>query len=66
MILSIADTFIKRPVLTTVCAAITLLIGGISIPMLPISQFPQLAPVQVEVSSAWMGADVLPIPAMMV
>ena len=51
MILSIADTFIKRPVLTTVCAAIIVLIGAISIPMLPISQLPQVAPIQVEVST---------------
>jgi len=57
MLLSIADTFIKRPVLTTVCAAIIVLIGGISIPMLPISQLPQVAPIQVEVSSAYIGAD---------
>ena len=57
MILSIADTFIKRPVLTTVCAAIIVLVGGISIPMLPISQLPQVAPIQVEVSSAYIGAD---------
>ncbi len=57
MIFSIADTFIKRPVLTTVCAAIVVLIGGISIPMLPISQLPQVAPIQVEVTSAYIGAD---------
>ena len=57
MLLSIADTFIKRPVLTTVCAAIIVLVGGISIPMLPISQLPQVAPIQVEVSSAYIGAD---------
>ena len=57
MILSIADTFIKRPILTTVCAAIVVLVGGISIPMLPISQLPQVAPIQVEVSSAYIGAD---------
>ena len=57
MLLSIADTFIKRPVLTTVCAAIIVLIGGISIPMLPISQLPQVAPIQVEVTSAYIGAD---------
>ncbi|MEM7592133.1 MAG: efflux RND transporter permease subunit [Cyanobacteria bacterium P01_A01_bin.83] len=57
MILSIADTFIKRPVLTTVCAAIIVLIGGISIPMLPISQLPQVAPIQVEVTSSYIGAD---------
>ncbi|MDJ0590096.1 MAG: efflux RND transporter permease subunit [Pleurocapsa sp. MO_226.B13] len=57
MLLSIANTFIKRPVLTTVCAAIIVLVGGISIPMLPISQLPQVAPIQVEVSSAYIGAD---------
>ena len=57
MLLSIADTFIKRPVLTTVCAAIIVLVGGISIPMLPISQLPQVAPIQVEVTSAYIGAD---------
>ncbi|MBW4535695.1 MAG: efflux RND transporter permease subunit [Pleurocapsa minor HA4230-MV1] len=57
MILSIANTFIKRPILTTVIAIITVLIGAISIPMLPISQLPQIAPIQVEVSSAYIGAD---------
>ncbi|MGF1541031.1 MAG: efflux RND transporter permease subunit [Pleurocapsa sp.] len=57
MLLSIADNFIKRPVLTTVCAAIILLVGGISIPMLPISQLPQIAPIQVEVTSSYIGAD---------
>lgn len=55
--MSIANTFIKRPILTTVCAAITVLVGAISIPMLPISQLPQVAPIQVEVSSAYIGAD---------
>ena len=57
MLLSIADNFIKRPVLTTVCAAIIVLVGGISIPMLPISQLPQIAPIQVEVTSNYIGAD---------
>lgn len=57
MILSIADTFIKRPVLTTVFAIIIVLLGGISIPTLPIAQLPQVAPIQVEISSAYIGAD---------
>ncbi|MGF1590935.1 MAG: efflux RND transporter permease subunit [Pleurocapsa sp.] len=57
MILSIADTFIKRPVLTTVIAIIMLLVGAISIPALPISQLPQIAPIQVEVTSSYIGAD---------
>ncbi len=57
MLLSISDPFIKRPILTTVCAAIIVIVGAISIPMLPISQLPQIAPIQVEVSSTYIGAD---------
>lgn len=57
MLLSIANTFIKRPVLTTVIALITVIVGVISIPMLPISQLPQIAPIQVEISSVYIGAD---------
>ncbi|PSB12253.1 hydrophobe/amphiphile efflux-1 family RND transporter [Pleurocapsa sp. CCALA 161] len=57
MLLSIANTFIKRPVLTTVISIITVLVGVISIPMLPISQLPQIAPIQVEVTSSYIGAD---------
>jgi hydrophobic/amphiphilic exporter-1 (mainly G- bacteria), HAE1 family len=57
MLFSIANTFIKRPVLTTVIALITVIVGAISIPILPISQLPQIAPIQVEVNSAYIGAD---------
>ncbi|MEH2137736.1 efflux RND transporter permease subunit [Nostoc sp.] len=51
------NTFIKRPVLTTVCTFIILLLGSICIPILPISQLPDLAPVQITVSSNNTGAD---------
>jgi hydrophobic/amphiphilic exporter-1 (mainly G- bacteria), HAE1 family len=57
MLLSIANAFIKRPVLTTVITIITVLVGVISIPALPISQLPQIAPIQVEVTSTYIGAD---------
>ncbi|RMF23377.1 MAG: hydrophobe/amphiphile efflux-1 family RND transporter, partial [Cyanobacteria bacterium J083] len=57
MILSIADTFIKKPILTAVCAIIALLVGIIVIPTLPISQLPQIAPIQVEVTANYIGAD---------
>ncbi|MDZ8187273.1 MAG: efflux RND transporter permease subunit [Nostoc sp. ChiSLP02] len=50
-------TFIRRPVLTTVCTFIILLLGSICIPVLPISQLPDLAPVQINVSSNNIGAD---------
>ncbi|MEM9271903.1 MAG: efflux RND transporter permease subunit [Cyanobacteria bacterium P01_F01_bin.143] len=57
MILSIADTFIRKPILTAVCAIIVVLVGVIAIPTLPISQLPQIAPIQVEVTANYIGAD---------
>ncbi|PZV09094.1 MAG: hydrophobe/amphiphile efflux-1 family RND transporter [Leptolyngbya sp.] len=57
MILSIADTFIKRPILTTVFTIVILLLGAISIPLLPIEYVPQIAPIQVQVSASYVGAD---------
>ena len=41
----------------TVCALLIILGGAISIPSLPIAQFPNLAPPQVVVSSAYIGAN---------
>ncbi|MEH2418919.1 efflux RND transporter permease subunit [Nostoc sp.] len=55
--MSIADTFIKRPVLSTVCTLLILLIGGICIPLLPINNLPEIAPIQVQTSSVYIGAD---------
>jgi HAE1 family hydrophobic/amphiphilic exporter-1 len=51
------DFFIKRPIFATVCALIIILGGAVSIPSLPISQFPNLAPPQVDVESGYNGAD---------
>ena len=39
-----ADVFIKRPVLSTVCSLLIILAGAISIPILPIARYPELAP----------------------
>lgn len=57
MILSIADTFIKRPVLTTVCTILIVLLGAVCLPLLPIEYIPQIAPVQVQITSSYVGAD---------
>jgi hydrophobic/amphiphilic exporter-1 (mainly G- bacteria), HAE1 family len=51
------DFFINRPVFATVCALLIILGGAISIPSLPIAQFPNLAPPQVVVSSGYIGAN---------
>ncbi len=49
--------FIQRPVFATVCALLILLGGVAVIPTLPISQFPNLAPPQVGVTSVYIGAS---------
>jgi HAE1 family hydrophobic/amphiphilic exporter-1 len=51
------EFFIRRPVFATVCALLIILAGSAVIPTLPISQFPNLAPPQVSVSSAYIGAS---------
>lgn len=58
MIFSIATPFIKRPVLTTVCTLIILLLGAVCIPLLPINYLPDIAPIQIRVSALYSGADV--------
>ena len=52
-----ADFFIRRPVFATVCALLIVLAGSAVIPSLPISQFPNLAPPQVGVTSFYTGAS---------
>ncbi|MDA0673115.1 MAG: efflux RND transporter permease subunit [Cyanobacteria bacterium] len=49
--------FIKRPVFATVCAIMLLLVGAISIPSLPVAQFPDISPTQISVRAAYVGAD---------
>jgi HAE1 family hydrophobic/amphiphilic exporter-1 len=56
-IFSIADGFIRRPVLATVCTLIILLAGAIAVPLLPINNLPDIAPVQIVTSSNFTGAD---------
>ncbi|MGF1604170.1 MAG: efflux RND transporter permease subunit [Thermosynechococcaceae cyanobacterium] len=49
--------FIKRPVFTTVCALLILLMGLVCIPTLPIAQYPDISPKQVTVTANYNGAD---------
>ena len=53
----VVDTFIRRPILASVCSLVIILAGLIAIPTLPIAQFPELAPPQVLVSAFYNGAD---------
>lgn len=56
-ILMFIETFIKRPVLTIVCSIVVLLVGLVSIPTLPVEQYPDISPVQVVVSANYIGAS---------
>ena len=51
------DFFIRRPVFATVCALLIILGGAISIPSLPVAQFPNLAPPEVNVGCNYIGAN---------
>jgi HAE1 family hydrophobic/amphiphilic exporter-1 len=51
------DTFIKRPILASVCSLVLILAGAIAIPTMPIAQYPVLAPPQVNVSAVYTGAN---------
>jgi len=53
----LVDFFIRRPIFATVCALLIILAGAVSIPTLPISLYPTLAPPQVTVSSNYVGAN---------
>jgi hydrophobic/amphiphilic exporter-1 (mainly G- bacteria), HAE1 family len=49
--------FISRPIFAAVCAAVILLAGAISIPTLPIADYPNIAPPTVTVQSEYIGAN---------
>ena len=51
------ENFIRRPVLTMVFSIIILMVGIISIPTLPVEQYPDISPVQVVVSANYIGAS---------
>jgi len=55
--MAFSDNFIKRPVLTTVCSILIVLVGLISIPMLPIAYLPNIANPLIQVSATYGGAN---------
>src|SRR4029077_16668272 len=51
------DTFLRRPILASVCSLVIILAGAIAIPTLPIAQFPELTPPTVSVNAFYQGAS---------
>ena len=53
----IADVFIKRPVTAIVVSVVLLLVGGLAIVSLPVSQYPDITPPVVQVTGIFSGAE---------
>src|SRR5678815_1715639 len=51
------DTFIRRPILATVCSLVIVLAGVLAIPQMPIAQYPQVAPPTGNVATIYTGAN---------
>jgi len=57
----ISSFFIRRPIVAMVIAIVTVLIGAVSLVGLPIAQFPQIIPPQINLSTTFTGADAVTI-----
>ncbi len=57
--MAFSDNFIKRPVLTTVCSILIVLIGIIAIPLLPVANLPNIASPLIQVSANYGGGNSL-------
>ena len=53
--------FVRRPIVAMVIAILTVLVGIVSLLGLPIAQFPQILPPQVNLTTTYTGADALTI-----
>src|SRR5271154_2068348 len=56
-----ASFFINRPIVAIVIAIVTVLLGLVSMLRLPIAQFPNIVPPEIQVKSTYTGADALTV-----
>ncbi|MEO8205186.1 MAG: multidrug efflux RND transporter permease subunit [Chthoniobacterales bacterium] len=53
--------FINRPIVAMVIAIITVIMGLVSLSSLPVAQFPNIVPPQIQVSTTYTGADAITV-----
>ena len=51
------DKFINRPVLSTVISILIVILGGLGLVSLPVSQYPDIAPPTIRVNTSYTGAN---------
>src|SRR5467141_3080278 len=56
-----SEFFVRRPIVAIVIAILMTLVGGVCILALPIAQYPQIAPPEIQVQTHYTGADALTI-----
>jgi len=49
--------FINRPIVAIVIAILTVIIGAVTIATLPVAQFPNIVPPEVQIQATYVGAD---------
>src|SRR5882672_3317930 len=49
--------FINRPIVAMVISILTVIVGAITLATLPVSQFPAIAPPEVQIQTTFVGAD---------
>ena len=59
--MSASNNFITKPVLSTVCSLLIVIVGLIAIPILPIENLPDIAPPTVKVQATYVGADAVAV-----
>src|SRR5246500_724561 len=52
-----SNFFIKRPIVAMVIATITVIVGAVSVARLPVSQFPDIVPPDIQLLATYVGAD---------
>ncbi len=56
-----ARFFINRPIVAMVISIIMVLVGGISMLMLPVAKFPKIVPPEIQLQTTFVGADALAV-----
>src|ERR1051326_765917 len=56
-----SEFFVRRPIVAIVIAILMTLIGGVCVLTLPVAQYPQIAPPEIQVRTHYTGADALTV-----
>src|SRR5713101_4052769 len=52
-----SNFFIRRPIVAMVIAILTVIVGAITITSLPVAQFPNIVPPEIQLQASYVGAD---------